>query len=117
MAKREENLKKINAELELMTDEELDEVAGGTIGETAGDSQYLYDYGLMDNHYGSIKVMFCWGSKSAEVDAGWAKAGITCVTKPCGSNDYFLNGKEISRNEAKKLVKANFKRIHNISGD
>ena len=46
---REENLKKINAELELLSDEELDNVAGGTIGETAGDSQILYDHGLMDN--------------------------------------------------------------------
>ena len=100
---------------EILSDEELDQVAGGTIGETAGDSQILYDYGLMDNHYGSIPVMFYWGSKSAEVDAGWAKAGITCVTKPCDGNDYFLNGKEISHKEAIKYVKDNFKKIHNVS--
>ena len=33
MATREENLKKINDELEKMSDEELDQVAGGTNGE------------------------------------------------------------------------------------
>lgn len=33
MATREENLKKINEGLELMSDEELDQVAGGTVGE------------------------------------------------------------------------------------
>ena len=53
MANREENLKKINSELEMLNDEQLDEIAGGTIGQTAGDSQILYDYGLMDRHYGN----------------------------------------------------------------
>ena len=108
MATREENFKKINDELEQLTDEELDQVAGGTIGQTAGDSKILYDYGLMDKYYGTIPVMFYWGSKSAEVDAGWSKAGITCVTKPFGSNQYFLNGKEISRKEAYRIVNENF---------
>lgn len=117
MAKREENLKKINVELEMLSDEELENVAGGTIGQTAGDSQILYDYGLMDRYYGTIPVMFYWGSKSAEVDAGWSKAGITCVTKPFGNNQYFIDGKEISRGEAYNHLKANFKRIHQISDD
>ena len=110
MTTREDKLKKLNAELEQLTDDELDEVAGGTIGQTAGDSKILYDYGLMDRHYGTIPVMFYWKSKSAEVDAGWAKAGITCVTKPFGSNQYFLNGKEISQDDAWKIIdgKENF---------
>ena len=33
MATRKENIKKINAELEKMSDEELEAVAGGTVGE------------------------------------------------------------------------------------
>ena len=33
MATREENLKKINAELEKLSDDELDKVSGGTVGE------------------------------------------------------------------------------------
>ena len=32
MATREENLKKINAELEKLSDEELEQVAGGNLG-------------------------------------------------------------------------------------
>jgi len=117
MAKREENLKKINDELEKMSDEELDQVAGGYVGETKVDSQILYDYGLMDNYYGDVSMTFYWKSGSAEVDAGWSKAGITCVTKPFGSNQYFLNGKEISRGDAYDHLKANFKRIHQVSDD
>ena len=33
MANREENLKKINAELEMLSDDELEKIAGGTVGE------------------------------------------------------------------------------------
>ena len=56
MATREDKIKKINAELEQLTDDELEQVAGGTIGQTAGDSKILYDYGLMDRHYGTITL-------------------------------------------------------------
>ena len=41
MANKVENLKKINAELEAMSDEELEQVAGGTWAETAADSRFL----------------------------------------------------------------------------
>ncbi len=117
MNTREENLKKINDELEMLSDEELEQVAGGSIGQTSKDSRILYDYGLMNDHYGSIPMLFCWKSKSAEVDAGWAKAGITCVTKPFGRNQYFIKGKEITRRDAFYHLKANFKRLHNISDE
>ncbi|MBR0260686.1 MAG: hypothetical protein IJQ85_02720, partial [Selenomonadaceae bacterium] len=46
MATREENLKKINDELELMSDEELEQVAGGTYNNTAADSRALNELGL-----------------------------------------------------------------------
>ena len=41
MATREENLKKINDELEKLSDEELEQVAGGTAQETHMDIMYL----------------------------------------------------------------------------
>ena len=117
MTIREENIKKINSELKKLTDEQLEQVAGSTIGQTSSDTKFLYDYGLMNSHYGTIPVTFEWISKSAKVDAGWAKAGITCVTKPFKDNQYFLNGKEISRGEAVAIVKKNFKRLYNVSSD
>ena len=47
MTNREENLKKINEQLEQLTDEQLEQVAGGTIPQTAEDSQFLYKHGLV----------------------------------------------------------------------
>ena len=44
MATREENLKKINAELEQLSDEELDNVAGGYTGD-ADYVKLLKDFG------------------------------------------------------------------------
>ena len=100
MATREDNLKKINAELETMSDDELSMVAGGAKDETEGDSILLYEHGLINEWYGDHETHCHWKSSSAEVDAGWAKAGITSVTKPSGDNLYFMGGKQISRDEA-----------------
>ena len=97
-----------------MSEEELDNVAGGRIGQTAEDSTLLYAYGLVDDYHKELHTAFHWNSDSSAVDAGWAKAGITCVTKPCKANLYFKDGKEISGDEARDYLKANFKQIRDI---
>ena len=114
MATREENLKKINEKLEMMSDEELEQVAGGNIGQTSADSQLLYDHGLIDDWHGNLHFTFHWNSESKKVDAAWARAGITCCTTVVGANKYWKDGKEISREEAHNYVRNNFKRIHHI---
>lgn len=116
MANREENLKKINEELEKLTDEQLEQVAGGTIPQTAEDSQFLYKHGLVDDWHGTVAMTFRWKTFSKEVDSGWAKAGITCVTTPNPFKDnlYFKDGQPISRAEAYDIVEKSFKMIRDI---
>ena len=116
MATREENLKKISAELEKLSDEELEQVAGGSIPQTAEDSQFLYKHGILDNWHGSFAMAFKWGTYSKEVDDGWSKAGIICVTtpNPLKDNLYFKDGKPISRAEAYDIVEKKFKMIRDI---
>ena len=116
MANREENLKKINAALEQLSDEELDQVAGGDIPQTAEDSQFLYKHGILDDWHGSVAMTFRWKTFSKEVDDGWAKAGITCVTNPSPFKDnlYFFKGKPITRTEAYDIVEKNFKLVREI---
>lgn len=96
---------------EALSEEELEKVAGGSVWQTADDSEFLYDYGLVEDWHGQTTTMFNWVSYSAKVDEGWSKAGITCVTKPWGDNLYFKNGKEISRKEAYDHVKASLPKI------
>ena len=76
MTNREENLKKINFELEKLSDDELEKVSGGSFKQTSDDSEFLYKHKLMDKSYGLIGVSFNWLTASLLVDRGWAKAGI-----------------------------------------
>ncbi len=98
---------------ENLSDEELENVAGGTYTETAGDTKFLYEHGLMDYWRYTSTLAFTWLSDSKEVDAAWAKAGITCCTVPGdnSNNKYWAGGKEISRDEAMNIVKSKFKKI------
>ena len=94
-----------------MSDEELDNVAGGTIGQTAVDSILLYEHGLVDDWHGAFHTAFHWLSDSAAVDGGWSKAGITCVTGNGERNRYYKDGKEMTCDEAHNYLKAKFPKI------
>lgn len=85
---------------EVMSDVELDHVAGGNVSTTAADSHFLYKHGLMDTWHWDLTVFGNWIKYSAEVDDGWSNAGITCVTSFVEANRYFAGQKEIT---AKKL--------------
>ncbi len=112
MATREENLKKINDELELMSDEELEQVAGGTLGQTADDSRFLNVLlnGTTKYHhcdrYGATKIAFSTDAQR-DVKEAWASLGIE-FGADLGSNDYKLDGYYITQQmaweHAEKLV-------------
>ena len=87
---------------EILSEEELDQVAGGTVVQTASDSQFLRDVGINDEYTG-------WNNKFTErqfegvskvVIDGWAKIGITCTPDQKGENTYSMNGAAITRKEA-----------------
>ena len=88
MATRDENLKKINTELEKLTDEELDQVAGGGFRQTIGDDAFLMEFGYMDKKF--REYSFNWVENSAKVDAGWAKAGVTSITSTTSAINFFM---------------------------
>ena len=100
MANREENIKKINAELEAMSDEELEQVAGGSYRETAGDTRFLNDLAGLCDRFGATSGFFKFGTVSDEATKGWSKIGIQVNTSWFGENDYYLKGEPISREKA-----------------
>ena len=81
-------------------DNKLNMVTGGYLEETVFDNFYLYHYGYTKTEYDDFDFIFDWCNCSKEVDEGWAKAGITCVTKPLAPNQYFRKGKEITEDLA-----------------
>ena len=82
----------------------LNTVTGGTIFETAADSQALYSKHCMNEEYNFIDLMFDWVELSKRVDEGWLNAGIISVSNPTGSNKYLKNHKEITRKEALETI-------------
>ena len=84
--------------------EQLGKVSGGNTVETEKDIKLLTKLGLINEFIGSLDVAFDWENSSAKVDAAWAKVGITCVSKYVYVNEYFYQGKSISRKEAVKIA-------------
>lgn len=87
---------------EVMSDDELDKVAGGGTAQTGGDEGFLASMGYMSNKDTSgFELVFNWNEVSKNVDDGWSKAGVTCVTKfGAPDNLYSIGGKPVSRKEA-----------------
>ena len=107
MANREEILKKINAELEMMSDEELENVAGGNAEQTSNDSRFLNSLNGSTDRYGPERIAWSFGIHNAEIERGWATVGIKAeVYFACGAfgrhNRYYLNGKQITQEEARQ---------------
>ena len=103
MATREEYIKKINDELELLSDEELDRVAGGDCHETADDSRFLNSLNGSTDRYGATKLFF-FGGSVREIEAAWANLGITADLDVglAYINEYYLNGQKITQEEARQ---------------
>ena len=104
MATREENLEKINTELELMNDEELEQVAGGHFAYTGKDNKFLIDMGYMTETVKPGPFGLDWYDMAKKVNDGWAAAGVTAKLTFIGDNKYFIGDKEVSREEAFKYA-------------
>ena len=90
---------------EKLTDDELDNVAGGTQYESADDSRFLNvllhkttKYHQCDR-YGQFNMFFGAGAR-ADLIKSWNSLGIELEEDFYEENTYRLNGKKISREEA-----------------
>ena len=90
---------------EVLDDEELKQVSGGSRSQTSWDSYFLKRIGYMDETYDTL--IATWDSGSEAIKAGWAKVGITAKTYRSDYNEYFdsnNNNKKITRKEAYTLA-------------
>ena len=110
MANREENIKKINAELEMLTDDELENVAGGTYNNTAADSRALNELGLGISGRSALECFWIPTFHKAAKDVAnvFDQFGIRVEQSwEAVQNRYYIagtGGKEISRQEAFQIV-------------
>ncbi len=87
---------------EMLTDEELDNVAGGTCYETADDSRFLNSLNGSTDRYGATKIWF--GDYSEEIQRAWEKVGVTANVKGTTSryNKYRIGNRIVSQEEARQ---------------
>ena len=91
--------------MKAMTLNDLNNVTGGSIYETYEDGKVLAGHGYIDG-ISLTDLIFHWVDYSRIVDNAWMRAaGVTSVTKPFGSNQYFNGTKEITREQAFKMIK------------
>jgi len=104
---------------EMLTDEELDGVAGGMYNETAGDRRFLNDLAGLAGGYSTRRPFFEDNEKiSREVTAAWSKIGIGVETNLFTANKYFKDGVEIPRREAFKIACGKYnKNLQDMPGD
>ena len=111
MSTREENVKKINDELEMMSDEELDNVAGGTYLESADDAKRFNALGVKIYDTEIFGVPVLQHNEFVKLRDAFKDYGV--IIKDNGGlinqNQYFINGKEVSRDEAWKHVENQIK--------
>ncbi len=115
MATREENLKKINDELEQLSDEELDHVAGGTFAESYSDANQFEKLGvkIFENDILGVPLLDPAGFKNLR--SAFTKYGVTLqddgsiggdLMGTSKANKYFIGGKEVTQAQAWEHVKA-----------
>ena len=91
---------------EILKDEELEQVAGGNVSNTASDSQFLRDVGVDPTlkGWGNSDTNKRFDEISGYVKEAWAKAGIDFTGNKDGDNVYKLGGNTITRKEAYEYV-------------
>ena len=98
---------------EMMSDEELDNVAGRCWRQTCEDSYFLNRFGLCGRYSGTgVEGSNNYFNDSAQADyevhKAWKKTGIECVVSIGENNKYFIGKQEISREEAYRIVEQKY---------
>ncbi len=98
---------------EILNDEQLDSVSGGSINEVAADSETLYNLGILGDKFDKLDTTISWDKVTDAVETSWKKVGVLCVTKPLNKNEYTYKGQQISRGDA-MLIARNYAEKNNL---
>lgn len=110
MATRKENLKKINARLEQLSDEELDNVAGGTYIESADDAQKFQKLGEKIYTNDILGVPILLHNEFEKLRETFSKYGVTIKDNGglTNANEYYIGNNQVTRDEAWKHINSQF---------
>ena len=103
MTTREENIKKINENIELLSDEQLEQVAGGTWHQTADDSHFLHTLNPDFKEFNEVTLAFTANTiLEIRVKHQWARYGVEFEWHggAVNDNEYKIDGRSVSRDDA-----------------
>lgn len=89
---------------EMLSMEELNNVVGGSLQETAQDCKFLYDMEILKGTYSTKAIGDNWDVATKIINDAWAKAGVTCIANKDGENEYWIGDKRVTRWRATKTV-------------
>lgn len=90
-----------------VSEEELSETTGGHAREISEDNDFLRSLGVISNQWDIFDFYFDSDYKNTNcVVKAWEKVGVKCVHKSVVGNEYYVNGKKVSRDYAYKYAKA-----------
>ena len=76
-----------------LSDDTLDAIAAGHTYQTTTDIKRLMQAGYLTEDPSTTGAP--WEDVAAKVEEAWARAGVKCVSKPNGSNEYYMNGRRL----------------------
>ena len=95
---------------EILTEEQLDNVAGGTYIESADDAKKFKELGvkIYDNDIAGVPVLT--HDEFVKLRGAFEKYGVTVKDKGglVNANEYYMGGKKVSRDDAWKHINAQF---------
>ena len=94
---------------EILSDEELDNVAGGSCYEIAEDSYFLNSLNGSTGRHAPLKFKHGDPQAESEIKAAWAKLGVgvyfdTSEIERNHHNRYYIKGKEVSKFAAREYA-------------
>ncbi|MBR5914162.1 MAG: hypothetical protein IKZ58_07370 [Selenomonadaceae bacterium] len=88
---------------EMMSDDELGQVAGGNLKETADDSRFLNSLTGLVDRYNHLSLGWDFGGfKHYDIRQVWNKLGVKALLSSKCSNEYYINGQRVSQEEARQ---------------
>ena len=89
---------------EILIDEEMEKVSGGSAGELADDSRFLNSLNGSTDRYGTFKSCFNGMEISGKIKQAWKKVGVDVRTDYGWffDNTYRIDGKKVSQEKARQ---------------
>ena len=90
---------------EVMSDDELEQVSGGSASELADDSRFLNSLNGSTDRWNATKIFFD-DEKAFQIFRAWDSLGVQCVfsNNIAVDNEYYIDGNPVTQEQARQYA-------------